>query len=102
MSVAVARHERIVQDAVAAHGGVVLKSRGEGDSTFSVFASAQDALDAAAHVLQAVDAEAWPERTPVRLRAAVHTGPAELRDGDYFGASVNRAARLRELAHAGQ
>jgi predicted ATPase len=33
---------------------------------------------------------------------ALHTGEAELRDGDYYGAAVNRCARLRAAAHGGQ
>src|SRR6185312_16811238 len=33
---------------------------------------------------------------------ALHTGEVELRDGDYFGRAVNRAARLRSLAEGGQ
>ena len=38
----------------------------------------------------------------MRVRVGLHTGVAELRDGDYFGSSVNRAARLMDLAHGGQ
>jgi predicted ATPase/class 3 adenylate cyclase len=39
---------------------------------------------------------------PLRVRMAIHTGDAALRDGDYFGGAVNRCARLREAAHGGQ
>ncbi len=32
----------------------------------------------------------------------LHTGEAELRDGDYYGSHVNRAARLMAIGHGGQ
>ena len=39
---------------------------------------------------------------PLLVRVGIHTGVAELRDGDYFGSAVNRAARLEGIAHGGQ
>ena len=36
------------------------------------------------------------------MRMGIHTGTAELRDGDYFGSALNRAARLMGVAHGGQ
>lgn len=36
------------------------------------------------------------------MRAALHTGSAEISAGDYYGAAVNRTARLRAIAHGGQ
>src|SRR6202795_2536802 len=40
---------------------------------------------------------------PIRLRIGVHTGEVQLRDeGNYIGTTVNRTARLRDLAHGGQ
>jgi predicted ATPase/class 3 adenylate cyclase len=38
----------------------------------------------------------------IRIRIGLHTGTAVARDGDYFGAVVNRAARLMSSAHGGQ
>ena len=47
-------------------------------------------------------AEHWPTPRPVTVRLALHTGEADLRDGDYYGRAVNRCARLRGLGHPGQ
>ncbi len=82
--------------------GVLLKFRGEGDSTMSVFSRASDAVQAAFTAQRSLLAEQWPAETPIRVRVAVHTGEAIERDGDYFGPAVNRSARLRSLVRAGQ
>jgi predicted ATPase/class 3 adenylate cyclase len=102
MAQAVARHDAIIGREVAAAGGVLVRSKGEGDSTFSVFAHPADAVVAAVAIQGAVDAEGWPAAMPLRVRAGVHTGDAEPRDGDWYGPAVNRAARLRGLAEGGQ
>ncbi len=96
------RHNRILQEAVETNGGVFLKAKGEGDSTFSVFAKATDAVAAARDAQTALLHEPWPASTPVRVRMAVHTGESVERDGDYFGRTVNRAARMRAIADASQ
>lgn len=101
MQAAVAAHEEIVASRVSAHGGALLKQRGEGDSTFSVFANAVDAVLAAADVLQGLNAVRTSE-LPLFVRIAVHTGDAAPRDGDYFSPVVNTCARLRGAAHGGQ
>src|SRR5262245_26272280 len=99
---ALARHDALITSVVQRHAGAVVKSRGEGDSLFAVFARATDAVLAAAALQRAIQAEAWPPETPLRVRTALHTGEAELRDGDYYGAAVNRCARLRAVAHGAQ
>ncbi len=82
---------------VAHHEGVVIKSRGEGDSHFAVFDRASPAIYAAVELQRARADLSWP-----RVRAALHTGEAEPCGGDYRGALVNRTARLRSAAHGGQ
>jgi class 3 adenylate cyclase len=42
------------------------------------------------------------ETEPLRVRMGLHTAETEVRDGDYFGSEVNRAARLMSIAHGGQ
>jgi predicted ATPase len=67
-----------------------------------VFTTAGDALVAAVDAQCTLDAEPWGATGPLRVRMGVHTGEAELRDGDYYGPSLNRAARLTAAAHGGQ
>jgi len=102
MRPALARHDALADAVIAANGGTLVKSRGEGDSLFTVFARATDALQAACALQLAFLREPWPAEAPLHVRMALHTGEADLRDGDYFGPAVNRCARLRATAHGGQ
>jgi class 3 adenylate cyclase len=99
---ALARHDEIISDVVESHDGNLVRERGEGDSTFSVFGRATDAAAAALTVQLCLSDEAWPADCPIVIRAALHTGEASERDGDYYGRVVNRTARLRSLAQPGQ
>nr|WP_096441155.1 BTAD domain-containing putative transcriptional regulator [Mycobacterium shigaense] len=102
MGVALARHDELVEQVVTSRGGKLIKTRGEGDATFSVFDRPSAAAAAAFELQDAIGHEPWELREPMRVRVALHTGEVELRDGDYFGRAVNRAARLRSLADGGQ
>ena len=102
MAVALARHDELVEQVVTSRGGRLIKTRGEGDATFSVFERPSAAAAAAIELQDAISHEPWALREPMRIRVALHTGEVELRDGDYFGRAVNRAARLRSLAEGGQ
>jgi predicted ATPase/class 3 adenylate cyclase len=102
MRAALAAHDALIESLAARHGGAVVRPRGEGDSRFCVFAKATDAAAAAAAIQTALHERTWPTATPLRVRMALHTGEADLRDGDYYGSAVNRAARLRGIAHGGQ
>src|ERR1700683_3330128 len=75
---------------------------GEGDSTVSVFNSAPSALAAALAATVALGAERWPGGLRIAARIALHTGEADRRGTDYFGPSVNLAARLRSQADGEQ
>ncbi|MDQ1494556.1 MAG: hypothetical protein QOG69_1039, partial [Actinomycetota bacterium] len=102
MAVALARHDEVVEHVVTSRGGRLIKTRGEGDATFSVFDRPSAAAAAAIDLQEAILHEPWALAEPMRIRVALHTGEVELRDGDYFGRAVNRAARLRSLAAGGQ
>ncbi|OBA83595.1 transcriptional regulator [Mycobacterium sp. 1164966.3] len=96
MTAAVARLDRTLADLLAAHGGVRPVEQGEGDSFVVAFARATEAAACALELQRAPLA-------PIRLRIGVHTGEVQLRDeGNYIGSTINRAARLRDLAHGGQ
>jgi predicted ATPase/class 3 adenylate cyclase len=100
MQVALARHDRLLRDAIESHGGYVVKSRGDG--WHAAFSQASDALDTAIAIQRSLGAEEWGETGELAARVGLHTGEAELRDGDYYGPSVNRAARIMDAGHPGQ
>jgi predicted ATPase/class 3 adenylate cyclase len=102
MRAALARHDVLFEDAVRAHGGVHIRPRGEGDSRFAVFSGAPEAVAAGLAIQRAFAAEPWPTPRPIRVYTGLHTGQAELRDGDYYGSAVNRCARIRGIGHGGQ
>jgi predicted ATPase/DNA-binding NarL/FixJ family response regulator len=96
MAEAVARFDRALADIIAAHGGVRPVEQGEGDSLVVAFDRGSDA------VACALDLQLAP-LAPIRLRIGLHTGEVQLRDeGNYIGPTINRTARLRDLAHGGQ
>ncbi|MFN2464692.1 MAG: AAA family ATPase [Candidatus Dormibacteria bacterium] len=102
MRAALSRHDALIQEAVTRHNGELLRSRGEGDSSFSVFGDAISAAAAAVDIQLGLAAEPWPAGLSLKVRIALHVGEAELREGDYYGSDVNRCARLRSLAVGGQ
>ena len=91
MRIALAAHDEVLRRAIETHGGFLFKHTGDG--VCAAFASPRSAVDAAIAAQRAVE-------LPVRMGIA--TGEAELRDGDYFGAVLNRAARVMAAGHGGQ
>ncbi len=100
MRAALARHDQLLATSITAHGGAVVKTTGDG--MFAAFARATDALAAARAAQQAIASAAWETIGPLRVRMALHSGVADERSGDYFGPTLNRAARLLATAHGGQ
>jgi class 3 adenylate cyclase len=96
------RHEALIRALVHRRGGRLIQSRGEGDSTFSVFADACEAARAAVEIQRALRRESWPDGATVRVRTALYTGEVERRYSHYHGPVPNRCARLRAAAHPGQ
>ena len=91
MTAALTAHDAALREVVGAHGGVVFKHTGDG--MCAVFASAPGAVEAA------VEAQ---RRLELPVRMGIHTGEAELREGDYFGPTLNRVARIMDAGHGGQ
>src|SRR5579884_1061615 len=110
MREALARHDALLREAVEAHRGHVFKTIG--DAFCAVFAAAPDALVAAlaaqrelaGMVVRAASEVSGTaaEEMGLRVRMAVHAGTAQARDGDYFGPTLNRIARLLAVGHGGQ
>src|SRR5215471_4800633 len=86
-----AAHDQVLSEAVGRHRGKVFKNTGDG--ICAVFDSVRDAVSAAVHAQRKLE-------LPVRM--AVHSGEAIEREGDFFGVSLSRCARLMEAGHGGE
>src|SRR4051812_23311334 len=93
-------HQRLLRAAFDEHGGREVHT--EGDAFFVAFARAGDAIAAAMSAQRLLASQPWPEGVDVRVRIGVHTGEAEVRDEDYVGLDVHRAARICAAGHGGQ
>jgi predicted ATPase/class 3 adenylate cyclase len=101
MQAALARHDEILRGSIEANAGFVFKT--VGDAFCCAFPTAPEALEASLDTQRALSTEEWGrELGPLRVRAALHTGAAEERGGDYFGPPLNRVARLLSAGHGGQ
>jgi predicted ATPase/class 3 adenylate cyclase len=95
-----ARHDEILRRCIEGNGGNVFKTIG--DAFCGAFSTAFDGLRAALDAQLALLAEKWKVLDGIRVRMALHTGTAEERDGDYFGPTLNRVARLLSIGYGGQ
>lgn len=94
----VQRHFADVKRIAAEEDGVVVKTIGDG--AMVVFESARHAVWAAAKIERSMDAFDLPEE--LRVRVGVHAGETLSAEGDYFGRTVNKAARIAAAADGGQ
>jgi len=102
MKSALATHDEILKHAIETNRGIVIKTTGDG--VHAVFTTAMDAVNASLDAQYEVQTSEFLKNSEVsmRVRMGLHTGEAELRDGDYYGGTLNRAARIMEIAYGGQ
>lgn len=89
------RMRRLVERPAVAHGGRAVKWLGDGVMFY--FATAQSAVESAVDMVSAV-AEA--DMAPAHV--GIHAGPVVFREGDYYGHTVNVAARIGDYARPGE
>src|SRR5918912_2957553 len=95
-----ATHRELLRAAFERHGGRIVDA--EGDAFFVAFASAHDAVGAAADAQRALAAHEWPDGNEIRVRIGLHTGEPARVDGRYVGLDVHHAARVMAAGHGGQ
>jgi predicted ATPase/class 3 adenylate cyclase len=95
-----AEHRRLLSEAFERHRGFEVDS--EGDAFFVVFASANDAVAAAAEAQRALARHTWPDDNEIRVRIGLHTGEPRSINGRYVGLDVHHAARVMAAGHGGQ
>jgi YVTN family beta-propeller protein len=97
---ALADHQKIVRDALAAQDGWEIDT--QGDSFFAAFRRAKDAVAAAVEIQRALTEHEWPQGTELRVRMGIHTGEPAVGGERYVGLGVHRAARIAAAGHGGQ
>ncbi len=98
---AVKKHFDVIYELIGAHRGAVVKTIG--DAAMGVFERPLDAVRAAHHIQTYFTP--GQDDPPIRIRVSLHLGPCiavKLNSNiDYFGTTVNLAAKLQACADAG-
>jgi predicted ATPase/class 3 adenylate cyclase len=100
MRQALERHDAILREAVESSNGQVVKTTGDG--LMAAFTSTAGAVSACLKGQRGLADEPWGQTGALRVRMGVHAGEAAMREGDYFGPTLNRAARIMSAGHGGQ
>src|SRR4051794_40175798 len=80
MQSAIARHDTLLREAIESNGGYVFKT--VGDAFCAAFPTAPQSLDAALAAQYALRSADWEGTSTIKVRMALHTGAAEVRDND--------------------
>ena len=99
MMAVITRHNAMLEEQIAHHGGRVLKHLGDG--TFAAFEHG-DPIRCALEIQKQFQRERWETIGELRIRIAIHAGHAEKRGNDYFGPVINRVARILSTGWGGQ
>ncbi len=101
MKAAMVRHDELLEKTIAGNRGHVFARMGDGMAT--AFATARDAVSAAATFQEALAAEHWDTARTLRARIGLHTDEAVIVDDTgYASLPINRCSRLMTAAHGGQ
>jgi len=105
MKAALAKHDSILKESIESNKGFVIKTTGDG--FHAVFEKAIEGINAAIVAqreltIQNSEFNSRHSEFAIKVRMGLHTGEAELRDGDYYGGTLNRAARIMSAGHGGQ
>ncbi|HEY1868717.1 MAG TPA: adenylate/guanylate cyclase domain-containing protein [Candidatus Cybelea sp.] len=100
MRAALRRHDEILRAEIESHRGYVFKTIG--DAFCAAFPSVIDAVGAAVEAQRRLQREDFTTVDGLDVRMAINAGETDERDGDYFGAAVNRTARLLSAGHGAQ
>lgn len=103
----VRNHFAVLAEVIRDHDGAIVKTIG--DAVMAAFAAPAQAVAAALDIqarIAAFNRESAPDRPPLAIKLGIHAGPTiavTLNDRlDYFGSTVNMAARLQGESRAGE
>ena len=98
MQAVLAKHDAILREAIESNHGHIIKTTGDG--VHAVFSTAIDAISSAVSAQHNLNS--LISNLPIKVRVGLHTGEAELREGDYYGQALNRTTRIMSAGHGGQ
>ena len=93
-------HNDVVARVTIKHGGTIVKSQGDG--FMLAFPSARRALTCAQAIEEAVGDTFRDPGSPIRVRIGLDVGEAVRETDDFFGHTVNYAARIASAAEGGE
>ena len=100
MRLALARHDELLRQAIEDNNGYVFKT--VGDAFCAAFPRLLTLLPPLFNPICFCSMRSGERLGSLRVRMGLHTGQAEERDGDYFGQTLNRVARLQAVGHGQQ